>query len=161
MSDSARPHRRQPTKLPHPWDSPGKNTGVGCHFLLQGIFSTQGSNLGLPRCRQTLFLSEPPGKPYSCIKKNEIISSSMTWIDLETVILSEVSQTGKGEFYSDEHFIYYCRQESLKRNGVALIVKKSPKCSTWVQSQKQQNDLSLFPRQTIQYHSDPSLCPNK
>ena len=35
MSDSVRPHRRQPTKLPHPWDSPGKNTGVGCHFLLQ------------------------------------------------------------------------------------------------------------------------------
>ena len=30
-----RPHRRQPTRLPHPWDSPGKNTGVGCHFLLQ------------------------------------------------------------------------------------------------------------------------------
>ena len=35
VSDSVRPHRRQPTKLPHPWDSPGKNTGVGCHFLLQ------------------------------------------------------------------------------------------------------------------------------
>ena len=35
MSDSVRPHRRQPTWLPHPWDSPGKNTGVGCHFLLQ------------------------------------------------------------------------------------------------------------------------------
>ena len=35
MSDSVRPHRRQPTKLPRPWDSPGKNTGVGCHFLLQ------------------------------------------------------------------------------------------------------------------------------
>ena len=35
MSDSIRPHRRQPTRLPHPWDSPGKNTGVGCHFLLQ------------------------------------------------------------------------------------------------------------------------------
>ena len=35
MSDFARPHRRQPTRLPHPWDSPGKNTGVGCHFLLQ------------------------------------------------------------------------------------------------------------------------------
>ena len=34
-SDSVRPHRRQPTRLPHPWDSPGKNTGVGCHFLLQ------------------------------------------------------------------------------------------------------------------------------
>ena len=35
MSDSVRPHRRQPTRLPHPWDSPVKNTGVGCHFLLQ------------------------------------------------------------------------------------------------------------------------------
>ena len=35
MSDFVRPHRRQPTKLPRPWDSPGKNTGVGCYFLLQ------------------------------------------------------------------------------------------------------------------------------
>ena len=35
MSDSVQPHRRQPTRLPCPWDSPGKNTGVGCHFLLQ------------------------------------------------------------------------------------------------------------------------------
>ena len=35
MSDSVRPHRQQPTRLPRPWDSPGKNTGVGCHFLLQ------------------------------------------------------------------------------------------------------------------------------
>ena len=35
MSDSVRPHRQQPTRLPGPWDSPGKNTGVGCHFLLQ------------------------------------------------------------------------------------------------------------------------------
>ena len=35
VSDSVRPHRRKPTRLPRPWDSPGKNTGVGCHFLLQ------------------------------------------------------------------------------------------------------------------------------
>ena len=38
MSDSVRPHRRQPTRLPRPWDSPGKNTGVGCHFLLQCMY---------------------------------------------------------------------------------------------------------------------------
>ena len=37
MSDSVRPHRQQTTRLPHPWDSPGKNTGVGCHFLLQCV----------------------------------------------------------------------------------------------------------------------------
>ena len=35
VSSSVRPHRRQPTRLPRPWDSPGKNTGVDCHFLLQ------------------------------------------------------------------------------------------------------------------------------
>ena len=35
MSNSVLPRRRQPTRLPHPWDSPGKNTGVGCHFILQ------------------------------------------------------------------------------------------------------------------------------
>ena len=43
-----------PTKLLRPWDCPGKNTGVGCHFLLQGIFLTQGSNPGLSHFRETL-----------------------------------------------------------------------------------------------------------
>ena len=37
MSNSVQPHRRQPTRLPHPWDSLGKNTGLGCHFLLQRV----------------------------------------------------------------------------------------------------------------------------
>ena len=37
VSDSVRPRRRRPIRLPRPWDSPGKNTGVGCHFLLQGV----------------------------------------------------------------------------------------------------------------------------
>ena len=39
-----------------------------------------------------------------------------------------------GEFNSDDHYIYYCGQESFRRNGVAPIVNKSPECSTWVQS---------------------------
>ena len=77
--------------------------------------------------------------------------------------ISELKWTGMGEFNSDDHYIYYCRQESLRRNGVAIMVKKkkSPKCSTWMQSEKQQNDLYSFPRKTIQYHGDPSLCPNR
>ena len=44
-----------PARLLCPWDSPGKNTGVGCHFLLQGIFPTQESNLGLLHCRQKIY----------------------------------------------------------------------------------------------------------
>ena len=43
------------TMLLHPWDFQGKSTGVGCHFILQGIFPTQGSNPGLSHCRQTLY----------------------------------------------------------------------------------------------------------
>ena len=54
VSDSLQPDGLQPARLLCPWDSPGKNTGVGYHFLLQGIFPTQGSNLGLPHWRQTL-----------------------------------------------------------------------------------------------------------
>ena len=60
------PHRLYPTRLFCPWDSPGKNTGVGCHALLQGIFLTQGSN---PRLLCLLLWQAgslplaPPGKP--------------------------------------------------------------------------------------------------
>ena len=56
MSDSLRPHG-----LYSPWNSPGQNTGVGSLSFLQGIFPTQGSNPGLPHCRQILY--QPQGKP--------------------------------------------------------------------------------------------------
>ena len=55
VSNSPQPHGLQPTRLLHPWDFPGKSTGVGCHFLLQGIFPIQGLNPGLLHCRQTLY----------------------------------------------------------------------------------------------------------
>ena len=51
-------------------------------------------------------------------------------------------------------------KNSLEKNGVAIIVNKSPKCSTWKQSQKWQNDLCLSPRQTIWYYGNPSLHPD-
>ena len=55
MPDSLRPHGLQSTRLLCPWDPPGKDTGVVCHFLLQGIFPTQGQNLGLLHYRQILY----------------------------------------------------------------------------------------------------------
>ena len=58
VSDSLRPHGLQPTRFHHPWDFPGKNTGVGCHFLLQEVFPTHRLNPGLPHgwhYRQTLY----------------------------------------------------------------------------------------------------------
>ena len=55
MSDSATSWIIQPARLLCPWDSPGKNSGVGCHALLQGILLTQGSNPGVLHCRQILY----------------------------------------------------------------------------------------------------------
>ena len=54
-SDSLQPHGLQPTRLLHPLDSPGKNTGVGCHAFLQGLFPAQGWNRDLPNCRRILY----------------------------------------------------------------------------------------------------------
>ena len=60
----------------------------------------------------------------------------MARVNINILGISELKWTGMGEFISDDHYIYYFRQESLRRNGVPLIVNKSPKCSTWVRSQK-------------------------
>ena len=55
VSNSLWPCGLQPARLHHPWDFPGSNTRVGWHFLLQGIFPTQGSNSGFPHCRPNLY----------------------------------------------------------------------------------------------------------
>ena len=91
--------------------------------------------------------------------KLEVVKQEMARVNVDILGISKLKWTGMGEFNSDDHYIYYCGQESLRRNGVAIMVNKSLKCSTWMQSQKWQNDLCSFPRQTIQYHSNLSLCP--
>ena len=65
MSNSVRPHRQQPTRLPRPWDSPGNTTGVGCHFLLQCMKVKSGSEVA----QLCLTLSDPMdySLPGSCI----------------------------------------------------------------------------------------------
>jgi len=73
--------------------------------------------------------------------KLEVIKQEMARVNVGILGISELKWTGMGEFKSDDHYVYYCGQESLRRNGVVIIVNKSPKCSTWMQSQKRQNDL--------------------
>ena len=82
--------------------------------------------------------------------KLEVVKQEMARVNIDILGISKLKRTGMGEFNSDDHYIYYSGQESLRRNGVAIMVNKSPKCSTWMQSQKWQNDLCSFPRQTIQ-----------
>ena len=91
----------------------------------------------------------------------DVVKQEIPRVNVDILGISELKWTGMGEFNSDDHYIYYCGQEFFRRNGVAFMVNKSLKWSTWMQSQKRQNDLCLSPRQTIQYHGNPSLCPNQ
>ena len=94
--------------------------------------------------------------------KLEGVKEEMARVNVNILGISKLKWTGVGEFNSEDHYTYYCGQESLRKNGVAIIVNQTvQKCSSWIQSQKWQNDLCLFPRQTIQDHGNPSLCPNQ
>ena len=68
--------------------------------------------------------------------KLEVVKQEMARVNIHILGISELKWTGMGEFNSDNHDIYSYGQESLRISGVALIVKISSKCSTWVQSQK-------------------------
>ena len=65
-----------------------------------------------------------------------MVKQEMARVNIDILGISKLKWTGMGEFNSDDHYVYSCGQESLRRKGVALIVSKSPKCSTWVQSKK-------------------------
>ena len=93
--------------------------------------------------------------------KLEVVKQKMARVNVNILGISELKWIGMGNFNTDDHYIYYYGQESLRRNGLTIIVNKSLKCSTWMQSQKWQNDLCSFPRQTIQYQGSLSLCPNQ
>ena len=64
--------------------------------------------------------------------KLEVVKEEMARVNVDILRISEVKWTGMGEFNSDDHYIYYCGQESVRRNGVAIIVNKSLKCSTCI-----------------------------
>ena len=64
--------------------------------------------------------------------KLEVVKQEMARVNINILGISKLKWTGMGACNSDDHYIYYYGQESLRRNGVAIIVNRSPKCSTWV-----------------------------
>ena len=68
--------------------------------------------------------------------KLEVVKQEMARVNVDILGIRELRWIGMGEFNSDNHCIYYCGQESLRRNGAAIIVNKRVRCSTWMQSQK-------------------------
>ena len=106
MSDYVQPHRRQPTRLPCPWDSPGKNTGVGCHFLLQFMKVKSESELA----QSCLTVSDPmdcslPGSSIHGFSRQEYwsgvpVPSPRIYTTMCKTIITTVSTSSKVTFMS-------------------------------------------------------------
>ena len=91
--------------------------------------------------------------------KLEVVKQEMARANVNILGLSKLKWTGMGEFNSDDHYIYYCGQESHRINGVAIMVNK--RVQNAVLGCNLKNYLFSFPRKTIQYHNNPRLCPNQ
>ena len=68
--------------------------------------------------------------------KLEVVKQEMARVNVDILGISNLKWTGMGEFNPDDCYIYYCEQESPRRNGLAISQQKSTKCSIWMQSQK-------------------------
>ena len=95
------------------------------------------------------------------IKALEVVKLEMARVNVDILGISELRWTGMGELNSDDHYIYYCGQESLRRNGVAIIVNKRVQNAVLGCNLNNDRMISVFPRQIIQYHGNPSLCPDQ
>ena len=104
------------------WSQSNNNTQMWMGLVIEARSNAVKSNI-----------SYKPGM----LGKLEVVKQEMARVNVDILGISQLRWTGMGEFNSDDHYIYCCGQESLRRNGVAIIVNKSPKCNTWMQSQKQ------------------------
>ena len=82
--------------------------------------------------------------------KFEVVKQEMARVNIDILGISKMKWTGMAEFSSDDHYIYYCGQESLRRNGVALIVNKRVQNAVLGCSLKNDRMILSFPRQAIQ-----------
>ena len=113
MSDSVRPHRQQPTRLPRPWDSPGKNTGVGCHFLLQCMKVKSESEVSqlCPTLSNPMDCS-PPGSSVHGVFQARVLewgaiafSKMIDWLELLHILRGNLN--GCHLFRKPFHFICF------------------------------------------------------
>ena len=93
--------------------------------------------------------------------KLKVVKQEMARVNVDILGIRELKWTGMGEFKSDDHYIYYCRQDSLRRNGVAIMVNKRVQNAVLGCNLKNDRMISVRLRQTIQYHCNPSLRPNQ
>ena len=92
--------------------------------------------------------------------KLNLVKQEIARLNINILGISKLKWTGMGEFKSDDHYIYYCEQESFRINWIDPIINKRIQNAVLRCNLKDNNDLSSFPRQTIKHHSNPSLYPN-
>ena len=85
----------------------------------------------------------------------------MARVNINILGIRELKWTGMGEFNSNDHYTYYCGQETHRRNGIAIIVNKRVQNAVLGYNLKNDKMICSFPRQTVQYHGNPSLCPDQ
>ena len=108
MSDSARPHRQQPTRLPRPWDPPGKNTGVGCHFLLQCMKVKSESEVA----QSCLTCSNPMDCSLSGFSVHGIFQAKSTGVGCHYLFQSYTLGSRSLSVLSIVSIVYTCQSEA-------------------------------------------------
>ena len=110
MSNSVRPHRRQPTRIPHPWDSPGKNTGVDCHFLLQCMKVKSESEVAqlCPTLSDPMVCSLPGSSVHGIFQARVLEWGAIAFSDSQFYYIIR-SEQGWGTTFADIvfHYIFY------------------------------------------------------
>ena len=118
VSNSVRPHRQQPTRLPRPWDSPGKSTGVGCYFLLQWLKVKSESEVA----QSCLTLHNPmdcslPGSSIHGIFQARVLEwGAIAFSSTHSNIPQNIRVSGEGRLPGEEHLSQLGKEVSLGKN---------------------------------------------
>ena len=121
---TVRHHRRQPTRVPHPWGSPGKNTGVGCHFLLQWMEVKSGSEVAqsCPTLRNPMDCS-PPGSSIHGVFQARVLE----WVAIAFSARNQEKHNNVSSRYFFPTLYWssrWCNQERKERKGIYIGKKK-------------------------------------
>ena len=125
MSNSVRPHRRQPTRLPRPWDSPGKNTGVGCHSLLQRmkVKSENEVTQSCPTLRDPMDCSLPSSSVHGIFQVRVLEWDAIAFSEMYVHVIYILNDL---YFFTDNHlnFLFYPNvHEIIFRKGYCKVCK--------------------------------------
>ena len=146
MSDSVRPHRQQPTRLPRPWDSPGKNTGVGCHFLLQCIKVKSESEVA--QSCLTLHNSmdcSPPGSSVHGIFQARVLNyHTIALISHASKVMLKISKLGFNSMWTMNFQMFKLVLEKTEEPEIKLSTSIGSTTTTNRQTKNQENSRKTF-----------------